>query len=96
MSRSDSLDRGREGCAARRDAMSGLAPTVAHALHRSALEENIMASRTAGGAPVWAHYHPYHPYAYRFYDPYVSPRWRVVIVRPYPRRVIVHDRRHRQ
>jgi hypothetical protein len=47
--------------------------------------------------PVRAYYDPYYPYTYPLYDPFYSPHWRVVIVKPYPRRVIVHGRRrHRR
>jgi len=46
--------------------------------------------------PVYAYYNPYFPRDYPYYYPYWRPNVRVVIVKPYPRRVIVHgDRRRR-
>lgn len=45
--------------------------------------------------PVNAYYHPYYPYYLPYYDPLWGPRRRVVIVKRYPRRVVVRGRPHR-
>jgi hypothetical protein len=47
--------------------------------------------------PVYGYYYPYWPWSYPFYDPFfvgrVQVRPRMVIVAPYPRRVIVRGHR---
>lgn len=43
--------------------------------------------------PVHGYYYPYYPFDYPYYGPYWYPHGRVVIVQPYPRRVIVRGHR---
>jgi hypothetical protein len=43
--------------------------------------------------PVYGYYYPYYPFDYPYYGPFYYPRARVIIVRPYPRRVIVRSHR---
>lgn len=44
--------------------------------------------------PVWGYYYPYSPWSYPWYAPYYGGWYgypaRVTVVRPYPRRVVVH------
>jgi hypothetical protein len=43
--------------------------------------------------PVYAYYYPYAPFDHPFYHPYWYPRTRVIVVRPYPRHVVVRGHR---
>ena len=51
-------------------------------------------SPDAAYVPVYAYYYPYAPFDTPFYDPYWRPHMHVVMVRPYPRRMIVHGAHH--